>query len=670
MNRRTFVKGASLGTAGMVAAGALSGIALADEKAAAPASDAAPSTNPSWLGEEPVIDAADIVATYDCDILICGAGCAGIAAAATASELGLNFICCDKALNVPETREYFGAVNTTASLATGNEVDPLKLQNELVRYSSGKANRDLIRQWIDCSAETFDWVDPILAAAEKPCVVDTPQGQGAGGTDFYEPFVQHMWQPSYVPPTRNDLLYQKMLGEGNDIWFGYELVRLVHEDGKVTGGVFKCEDGYVQINATYTVLACGGYPANPEMMEALQSDAVRVTTANSYNAFCDGSGIKCAMWAGASKQADPTPMLFDRGAVAPGVSAGYVEKDGKKDWPGTIFQFNMGSQAFMKVNREGVRFCNESAPYDQICFALGNQPGGVFCQVFDGNAADDIRRFVSTGCAAGTREELDAGFDIDGIIELEGAKDVVMKADTLEELAEKLGFEGDAKDTFLATCERYNGFFDAQSDEDYGKEAYRLSELRTPPFYGCWFGASLLTTLDGIEINAKMQALAADRTPIEGLYAIGDNSGSFFATNYPEYIVGVACGRSVTQGRQLMKQISSDPAFAPTEKTAVKPSGEVDLSAIADGTYTGTGTGMGGDINVTVEVSGGHITVTDISPNNETQGIGGYEAIEDGTYAQQVEDAQGADIDGVAGATVTSKAIEAAVRSALKQAVK
>ena len=81
-------------------------------------------------------------------------------------------------------------------------------------------------------------------------------------------------------------------------------------------------------------------------------------------------------------------------------------------------------------------------------------------------------------------------------------------------------------------------------------------------------------------------------------------------------------------------------------------------------------TGMGGDINVTIEVSGGHITVTDISPNNETQGIGGYEAIEDGTYAQQVEAAQSAQIDGVAGATVTSKAIEAAVRSALKQAAK
>ena len=54
-------------------------------------------------------------------------------------------------------------------------------------------------------------------------------------------------------------------------------------------------------------------------------------------------------------------------------------------------------------------------------------------------------------------------------------------------------------------------------------------------------------------------------------------------------------------------------------------------AGLSDGTYTGTGTGMGGDINVTVEVAGGVISVVDISPNNETKGIGGYEAIEDGT---------------------------------------
>ena len=99
----------------------------------------------------------------------------------------------------------------------------------------------------------------------------------------------------------------------------------------------------------------------------------------------------------------------------------------------------------------------------------------------------------------------------------------------------------------------------------------------------------------------------------------------------------------------------------------VEDGADVDLSTVADGTYTGTGAGMGGDINVTIEVSGGVIKVVDISPNNETQGIGGYEAIEDGTYAAQIESAQGSKIDGIAGATITSDAISAAVHAALEQ---
>ena len=122
--------------------------------------------------------------------------------------------------------------------------------------------------------------------------------------------------------------------------------------------------------------------------------------------------------------------------------------------------------------------------------------------------------------------------------------------------------------------------------------------------------------------------------------------------------------RSFIKGAGAMGAAAIAASAAPLVAIADSATG------LIDGTYTGTGSGMGGDINVTVEVAGGVISVVDISPNNETKGIGGYEAIEDGTYAQQVEAAQSADIDGVAGATVTSKAIETAVRSALKQAVK
>lgn len=678
MDRRSFVRNSALGLGALTLAGAAAP-ALAEEAGQVAPVDASSTTvdsAPAWLGAEPQVDAADIVATDTCDLLIVGAGCAGLAAAATAADLGLNYILVDKANTIPETREYLGAVNSADTEAAGVSVDAGKILNEISRYSSGKCDRDVVKVWVDNSAEMISWLDPILAAAGKVPEVDTTvavdeSGHATGGTDYYMPAVQHDWPIPYVPPTRNELLLAHIQDAGGDVRFQYELVRLVHGEGGVSGAVFKTAVGYVQIDAQATLLATGGYPANPAMMEALQPDVMEVVTAASYNSFNDGSGIKAGIWAGAKKQDDPTPMIFDRGAVPAGVDAGYVTADdGTKALPGKIYQLNIGSQPFLKVNREGRRFANESTPYDNMLFATRRQPGGVFCQVFDGNAPEDIKRFMMIGCASYTRMMMEMGYSIDDFMAIDNGTEVMQKADTLDELADKLGFEGEAKEAFLATCEHYNDLYDAQEDSDYGKEAYRLSELRTAPFYGCWFGASLLTTLDGLEINSRMQVLDEGFQPIPGLYAAGDCSGSFFATNYPEYIPGLAAGRSVTEGRQCVLGIAADPAFTPTEKTAsnVPEPQAVDVADLPDGTYTGTGTGMGGDIQVTLEVKDGRLTVAQIGPNHETQGIGGFEAIEDGTFASQIEAAQGADIDGVAGATVTSGAIKAAVTDALRQA--
>ena len=87
-----------------------------------------------------------------------------------------------------------------------------------------------------------------------------------------------------------------------------------------------------------------------------------------------------------------------------------------------------------------------------------------------------------------------------------------------------------------------------------------------------------------------------------------------------------------------------------------------------DGTYTGTGAGKSGDIAVTITISGDQITVDEITDPGETEGIGRAEAIADGTFKQQIETAQSAEIEGVTGATLTSDGVRAAVEDALAQA--
>lgn len=89
-----------------------------------------------------------------------------------------------------------------------------------------------------------------------------------------------------------------------------------------------------------------------------------------------------------------------------------------------------------------------------------------------------------------------------------------------------------------------------------------------------------------------------------------------------------------------------------------------------NGTYTGEGRGLNGAIGVTLTIEDDKITVDEITDPGETAGIGGKEAIADGTYKTQIESAQSAEIDGVTSATVTSDGVKDAVADALAQAMK
>ena len=178
--------------------------------------------------------------------------------------------------------------------------------------------------------------------------------------------------------------------------------------------------------------------------------------------------------------------------------------------------------------------------------------------IFDANMAEDVKRFATDGCSKMTQTTLAKTPDPAEAYAQQIEDGLLFKCDTLDELADKLGFEGDAKTAFLAEIDRYNGFFDAQDDEDFGKEDYRLSTLKTPPFYGVTCGGTLLCTGDGIKINEHMQVKDTQNKVIEGLYAAGDCSGSFFSGVYPELFPGLACGRTMTEARQAVKFIAGE----------------------------------------------------------------------------------------------------------------
>ena len=524
-----------------------------------------------WLGTEPDIDETAITETVDTDILIVGAGNGGMFAAAYAAANGLNFRVIEQNANVQDTRHWYGAVDSAAAKEAGEPAtDKAKLLSEISRYASGKCDQRVVKTWINESAAMHDFMRSILED-KYGWVCDFTSGSEAAwpaenaehNTDYLYPVQEHnyMASESASGTPRNELLLQYIQELGYDVDFKTSLAKLEkNSDGRITGVIAQSteDDHFIRYNANQGVLlACGGFPGNPYMMEQLDPLGTSVTTACSYSPADKGYGIRAAVWAGANLDKEAAPMLFDRGIVAPGVDAGYVDSDsafGGKAFPGKIRQYNPGTQPFLKVNRNGERFANESSPYNDIVYAAAHQPGRVYAQICDANLLEDAKRFHTIGCSAQTRnggEKYIQG-KMDEAIEA-GA---LFKCDTLDELADKMGFTGAAKDTFLATVERYNELYDKQNDEDFGKPAYRLSAIRTAPFYGCWLGASLLTTEQGIAINEKGQALDNDNKPMPGLYITGDMSGSFFANNYPCLMAGVAMGRTLTFAMKSIKQMA------------------------------------------------------------------------------------------------------------------
>lgn len=671
ISRRKFLKGAAAGAAGLAISSMLPSFetkpffngAKAEETSAV----AINPEIPAWLGEAPVINDSDISQTWVTDLLIVGAGNGGMMAASVAADNGIDFRVLEQNASIGPTRHWYGAINTKETRKAGVEVDVAKLRSELSRYASGKLDQRVLNVWLNESAAMHDYVAPILSAAGAECsfTVDGEKGDPHSTTYYYPP-EEHYWGRI----NRNELFQNRIEEKGYYIDFNHSLVCLTKEDNKVTGAIAKnvLTDEYVKVVANWgVILATGGYEGNPEMIEALNPIVPKCVTANSFSITNKGMGIRAGIWAGAGRDIEPAPMIFDRGLVAPGVDAGYVlNEKGEKVWPGTVRQYNPGSQPFLKVDRDGKRFSNESQPYNDITHAAARRKGGVFAQIFDSNFQEDVQRFYTIGCSAMTRMQGDQL--LEKTVQPHIDSGLIKKADTLDELADLMGFEGEAKKTFLATCERYHTLYENQLDEDFGKPAYRLSSLNKPPYYGLWLGGSLLCTMDSLTINENMQVIDKKCEVIEGLYATGNCAGTTFVDNYPEYAVGMCLGRNLTFAKHIVEKLLKDGI--PTGKGPSMPVPEVEKDQTAegckDGTYTASAIGYAGPVPVTVEIKGEKIVSIVADVSSETAALGGAAGP---VMIDNMLAANGTlNVDTVSGATVTSNALKAAVNECLKKA--
>lgn len=262
----------------------------------------------------------------------------------------------------------------------------------------------------------------------------------------------------------------------------------------------------------------------------------------------------------------------------------------------------------------------------------------------------------------------------------------VKVANSLTELASMIGMK---PQDLLEAVHAWNEMC-KKGEDDLDTIPYEkdwLTPISKPPYYGIVFGGQIGKTLAGLRINDKMQVINTKHQVIPGLYAGWTTAGgaageNAFAGQFGRPAIFGAVSTSGVGGFMCAKSVLGEFDQKPVSYQEPATIGDEDLTdeyftrnndhevAYKDGTYIGSGQAMGGKINVKLNISNNRIKVEKIYPNHETAGIGGREAIADGTFARKIEAAQGADIDVVSGASVTTNGIKEATKDALKKAQK
>ncbi|MGX7078272.1 flavocytochrome c [Globicatella sanguinis] len=440
-------------------------------------------------------DPATLKESYD--IVIIGAGGGGMAAAITAQEAGADVAIFEKMPiaggNTSKSSGGMNASETKFQKEQGIEDSNDLFYEDTLEGGKGTNDPELLRYMVDHSAEAIDWLDSIgitlnnitFSGGASVKRIHRPEDGSAVGGYLVEGLLRNIHEKE-IP-----------------LFVNSEVTKINETDGRVSGVNVTVEGEEKTINAKAVIIATGGFGGNLEMVSEIKPELEGFVTTNHEGAT--GDGIRMAEELGAAV------VDMDQIQIHPTVeqSTSYLVTESVRGDGGIL------------VNQQGERFTDELLTRDKVSANIIALPEKYAYIIAD-------QRLKESVTAINQYEE----------------KGIVTKAETIEELAEKLEIPAE---NLKANLDTWNEAVKNQEDKDFGRTTGMEYDLSHAPYYAIKIAPGIHHTMGGLKIDTETHVLREDGTAIEGLFGAGEVTGQVHGSNR---IGGNAVADIIVFGRQ------------------------------------------------------------------------------------------------------------------------